>query len=69
MVDIRDVEKVLVVLVCVFTSVLGNAVHLLPPSVVMKAPTGKFGLVDMMKVVVPKPRKGDSSRPFPSVLC
>lgn len=42
--------KVLVVLelVCVFTSVLGNAVHLLPPSVVIKAPTGKFGLVPDM---------------------
>lgn len=28
---------------------LGNAVHLLPPSEVRKAPMGKFGLVDMAK--------------------
>lgn len=37
-----------VVLVCwmvLLTSVLGSAVHLFPPSVVMKAPRGRFGLV------------------------
>lgn len=32
------------------TLVLGTAVHLFPSSVVMKAPTGRFGLVDMMVV-------------------
>lgn len=37
----------LVVLVWVLISVLGSAVHLLPPKVVMKAPRGRFGLVDM----------------------
>lgn len=43
----KEVKKVLVVLVWVLMSVLGNAVHLLPPSVVMKAPRGRFGLVAM----------------------
>lgn len=33
-------------------SVLGRAVHLLPPSVVIKAPMGKFGLVAMTKAGV-----------------
>lgn len=50
-VESRDVENVLVVLVCVLMSVLGNAVHLLPCSVVMKAPRGRFGLVAMAKEV------------------
>lgn len=50
-VEIRDVENVLVVLVCVLMSVLGNAVHLLPCNVVMKAPRGRFGLVAMTKCV------------------
>lgn len=47
---IEEEVEVLVVLVlgCVLISVLGNAVHLFPPSVVIKAPRGRFGLVDMM---------------------
>lgn len=49
-----DKVEVLAVLVlaCVLTSVLGKAVHLLPPSEVMKAPGGKFGLVDMTRTRV-----------------
>lgn len=49
-VEIRDVENVLVVLVCVLMSVLGNAVHLLPSNVVIKAPRGRFGLVAMTRL-------------------
>lgn len=41
----RDVVVVLVCWIVLLTSVLGNAVHLFPPSVVMKAPRGRFGLV------------------------
>lgn len=44
---VKELREVLVVLVWVLISVLGNAVHLLPPRVVMKAPRGRFGLVDM----------------------
>lgn len=59
--------EVLVVLemVWLLTSVLGNAVHLLPPSVVMNAPRGKFGLVDIRMVVMVVRSaffEGDSSR-------
>lgn len=43
------IREVLVVLVCVLMSVLGNAVHLLPPMDVMKAPRGRFGLVAISK--------------------
>lgn len=69
----RDVENVLVVLVCVLMSGLGNAVHLLPCNVVIKAPRGKFGLVAMMMTVTKTtkicgisslPCEGDSSRCF-----
>lgn len=44
--DVDEIkEKVLVVLDCVFTSVLGTAVHLLPPRVVMNVPKGRLGLM------------------------
>lgn len=53
---IEEVGKVLAVLVWILDmSVLGNAVHLLPPSMVRKAPMGKFGLVAMTKVAVSLP--------------
>lgn len=50
----EDKIEVLAVLelACVLTSVLGRAVHLLPPSEVMKAPGGRFGLVDMTETRV-----------------
>lgn len=45
----EEADVLVLVAACALgTSVLGTAVHLFPPSVVMKAPTGRLGFVGMM---------------------